>query len=243
MYEKALTLLVMSLCGLTLAVWLLPRLAKTLRELWIQYAARGKSEAAVIAALVLCAVYVGGTKPTNPVPEQPFLRPDAALAGPVAAEASDGGAPMPQGGPPRLTVGQYAAGFALLPQASTNAPWPAVPSNAVAHAPWGRYGLAEDTFWLPATNWGFVLGANAVGGAHVSSSGTLSFDPATPKGSPRAAAMPDGDTVSFLAPLQGSLGTVPPQGRFWHAVTTNGSVLMTWQDVCAGRDASSPVTF
>ena len=65
---------------------------------------------------------------------------------------------------------------------TNSAPWLAVPSNAVLHAPWGRYGLAEDTFWLPATNWAFVLGTNAADGAHVSSSGTLSFDPATPKG-------------------------------------------------------------
>jgi len=46
--------------------------------------------------------------------------------------------------------------------------------------------LAEDSFWLPAANWAFVLGTNAVEGAHVSSSGTLSFDPDLPKGSPRA---------------------------------------------------------
>jgi hypothetical protein len=250
MYEKVTTLFVMFLCGLTLAVWLLPPLAGTLRELWRQYATRSRAEVAVIAVFVLCALYVGGTKPTN---TQSQAQSGGLTNTVMIAETSDeeqvligGGTQMSllEGGEfPRLTSNQYAAGFALLTRTLTNSAWLAVPSNAVAHAPWGRYGLAEDTFWLPATNWAFVLGTNAVEGAHVSSSGTLSFDPATPKGSPRAAAMPDGDTVSFLSPLQGSLGTVPPQGRFWHAVTTSNSVLMTWQDLYAGRDPDSPVTF
>ncbi len=87
----------------------------------------------------------------------------------------------------------------------------------------------------------FVLGTDAVEGAHVSSSGTLSFG--TPKGSPRAAELPDGDRLSFLAPLQASLGTVPPQGRFWHAPTASNSLLLTWENVYAGRDTNSPVTF
>ena len=143
---------------------------------------------------------------------------------------------------PRLTTNQYAAGFALLSGTETNAaPWLAVPSNAVTHVPWTHYGLTEDTFWLPATNWSFILGTNAVDGVHVSSSGTLSFG--WPKGSPRAAEMPDGIGINFLAPLQGSLGTLPPEGRFWHAVTGSNSVLFTWQDVFAGRDTHSPITF
>jgi hypothetical protein len=100
--------------------------------------------------------------------------------------------------------------------------------------------VAEDTFWLPTNGWAFVLGTNAVDGTHVSSSGTLSFG--VPKGSPRAAAMPDGTDIGFLAALQGPLGTVPPQGRFWHAPTPSNSVLLTWQNAYAGRDADSPVT-
>jgi hypothetical protein len=84
MNVKAQTILVVFLCGLTLAAWLLPPLAGTLRELWRRYAARGKAEAAVIAALVLCAVYVGGTKPTNTQPQ--------ALSGGIADTAMTGGA-------------------------------------------------------------------------------------------------------------------------------------------------------
>ncbi len=36
---------------------------------------------------------------------------------------------------------------------------------------------------------------------------------------------------------------MPPGGRFWHAVTDSNSVLFTWQDVFAGRDTNSPVSF
>jgi RHS repeat-associated protein len=204
-----------------------------------------------IALFLVVFCQRGGSKPTNSQSqaESGGVTNTVVIAGPGEDDHGPigGGTQMSilEGEePPRLTSNQYAAGFALLTTAFTNtSPWLAVPSNAVAHAPWTRYGLAEDTFWLPATNWTFVLSTNAVEGAHVSSSGTLSFNPATPKGSPRATAMPDGDTISFLAPLQGSLGTVPPQGRFWYAVTTNSSVLMTWQDLYAGRDSNSPVTF
>jgi len=220
-------------------------------DLLRRYLALRPAHRLIVGVFVVIMCLRGGSKPTNeqqqasyPLPsaEEEMMIEEAAAALPFVGGSSlmslmEGGETL------RLSSNQYAAGFALLPRTSTNAAWLTVPSNAVVHAPWARYGLAEDTFWLPATNWGFVLGTNAVEGAHVSGSGTLSFDPDMPKGSPRAAAMPDGDTIPFLAPLQGSLGTAPPQGRFWHAVTPSNSVLMTWQDLFAGRDTNSPVTF
>ena len=93
---------------------------------------------------------------------------------------------------------------------------------------WSRYGVAEDTFWLPATNWSFLLGTNLVAGLHVSSSGTLSFN--LPKGSPTARLLPDGTLIDFLAPLQTHLGIVPSAGRFWHATTPSNTLLLTWQN-------------
>ncbi|MDD4442095.1 MAG: hypothetical protein PHX41_09385 [Kiritimatiellae bacterium] len=123
--------------------------------------------------------------------------------------------------------------------ATHTAPWPDAPSNAVVHAPWDVYGVAEDTFWLPADGWSFVLGTNGVDGLHVSSSGLVSFG--NPLSTPLPSPVPP--DASVLAPLHGSLGTVPPQGRFWHAVTPSNSLLCTWQGVCAGRDTNSPVTF
>ena len=68
---------------------------------------------------------------------------------------------------------------------------------------------------------------------HVSSSGTISFG--WPKGSPRAHEMPDGSELDFLAPLQTSIGIVPPQGRFWHVSTSSNSLLLIWQDVYGNK--------
>ena len=111
----------------------------------------------------------------------------------------------------------------------------------ITYQGWSRYGVAEDTFWLPATNWSFLLGTNLVEGLHVSSSGTLSFN--LPKGSPTARLLPDGDPIDFLAPLQTPLGTVPPAGHFWHATTPSNMLLLTWQDVYFNRLTNYPITF
>lgn len=141
----------------------------------------------------------------------------------------------------RLSTNQCRAGFALTGATNNATAWSANPETAILHSRWTLRGAAEDTFWLPATNWSFVLGTNAADGVHVSSDGTLSFWRA--KGTYLAAEMPDGYGISFLAPLQGSFGTVPREGSFWHAATSSNSVLLTWSRVFAGRDADSPVTF
>ena len=147
-------------------------------------------EASLIVFLLLSAVYVGGTKPSAPTnggPQSVSAEPavPAASGGMsfAVADAEGGGATLytlpalAEGGgvvTQRLTAAQYAAGFALA-NVLTNSGWLSVPANAVVHAPWTRHGVAEDTFYAPASNWSFVLDSNSVAGAHVSSSGTLSF--------------------------------------------------------------------
>ncbi|MGI6496844.1 MAG: RHS repeat-associated core domain-containing protein [Kiritimatiellia bacterium] len=215
-----------------------PGLRRLFRALGDRFRSLSPSVRAALSALLAVATLHG-------VPKVP-PGSNAPSSGPPPAGMVSGGLPArPARGPssgPRLTAGQYRAGFALARVATNPSPALAsVPSNAVVHAPWTRYGVAEDTFWLPATNWSFTLGTNRVGGLHVSSSGTLSFG--WPKGSPRARRMPDGSGLDFLAPLQTSLGIVPPAGRFWHAPTASNSLLLAWQDVFAGRDAGLPVTF
>ena len=101
-----------------------------------------------LVAIVFLATFIvkGSTKTNNAPPPSP----------PPGGMDFDGGLQMqPEGGEfsgPRLTTNQYRAGFALVRVATNAAPWFTVPSNAVLHAPWTRYGVAEDTFWLPATN-------------------------------------------------------------------------------------------
>ena len=235
--------------------------SRALQTLFRRYRSLPAAEMILVAAVFLSAVRAGGSKPsggTNGTSSaasatNAVLPPSGAWS--VAVSNRTTGAltlysriPTAESSPSeefvttqRLTAAQYAARFALVRVLTNAAPWFGVPSNAAVHAPWARYGVAEDTFWLPATDWTFLLGGGAVGGAHVSSSGTLSFG--RPKGSPRAAEMPDGTGLNFLAPLQAPLGTVPPAGRFWSAPTPSNTLLLTWENVLAGRDTNSPVTF
>ena len=224
-----------------LAAWL--RTSRELRELFSTLGRRFRALPPLgkLVAIVFLATFIvmGGAKTNNTPPPSP----------PAGGMIFDGGFQMESGmefedgglAAPRLTTNQCRAGFALVRVATNAASWRPAPSNAVLHAPWTRYGVAEDTFWLPATNWGFVLGTNLVEGLHVSSSGTLSFD--WPKGSPTARGMPDGSELDFLAPLQTAIGIAPPVGRFWHAPTPSNSLLLTWQDVFFNRDTNHPVSF
>ena len=109
----------------------------------------------------------------------------------------------------------------------------------MVHAPWTVYGVAEDTFWLQTNGWSFTLGTNQIDGLHVSSSGLVSFQ--NPLSTPSPSSVPE--NASLLAPLHGSFGTVPPQGRFWHAPTPSGGLLLTWENLYAGRDTNCPVSF
>ena len=194
------------------------------------------SKLVAIVFLAVCIAYGGGkarvAESSNPPPARVTVVADSGRQRQLEGEEALALC---------LTSNQFLAGFALV-QTLTNTSFAlSVPSNAVLYAPWTRYGVAKDTFWLPATNRAFILGTNAVEGLHVSSSGTLSFG--WPKGSPRAREMPDGSNLDFLAPLQTDIGIVPPVGRFWHATTPSNTLLLTWQDVYANRDTNYPISF
>jgi RHS repeat-associated protein len=255
--------LVIGLYLLTAAVWLAGSECRTraLRNLFRRFVARPVAETALIAVLVLAAMHAGSTKPaggTNGTPSSASVTNTAqwspsswsvavsnrttgtlTLYSHSLLSESSGAAAVTQ----RLTAAQYAARFALVGVRTNPPTWFSPLPNAVAYETWSRWrGVAEDTFFEKTNGWSFALGPDpVVDGAHVSSSGTLSFG--WPKGSPRAAEMPDGTGLDFLAPLQGPFGIVPPAGRFWSAPTTNGSMVFTWENVFAGRDPDSPVTF
>ncbi|MDD5720700.1 MAG: hypothetical protein PHQ53_13530, partial [Candidatus Krumholzibacteria bacterium] len=246
-------LLVIAAYVLCLAVWFAESGRKNpiFAELWRRFRTLTVSGKLVAVVLLSSFIVYGSTKTNSPAPPPaPPVPPPGASSGIVTNGFLIGGGGLlilESGGeppaPPRLTTNQCLAGFALVKSLTNAASWLAVPSNAVVYSRWTRYGVAEDTFYLPATNWSFRLaGSNAVAGAHVSSSGTISFDD-RPKGSPRARALPDGSGLDFLAPLQTAIGIVPPGGRFWHASTLSNTLLLTWQDVFAARDTNYPVTF
>ena len=215
------------------ALWLVARACETgwnhCRKLARRFFAQPWAERAfALVFFTACCIY-GGSKPA--VPAGASSGAFSGITGvPAAAALSSSGT---------LTPDQYAAGLAHVSTSTNTTAWHAAPANAVVHAPWDVYGVAEDTFWLPADGWSFVLGTNGVDGLHVSSSGLVSFG--NPLSTPLPSSIPE--HISVLAPLHGSFGTVPPLGRFWHAVTPSNSLLCTWQGVCAGRDTNSPVTF
>ncbi|HPK37182.1 MAG TPA: hypothetical protein PLH01_02770, partial [Kiritimatiellia bacterium] len=189
----------------------------------------------LILAAALCLRAVPKPVPPSgaPAPAAQRRGPPAGSPPPPAASPSGGAAPG------ALTPAQYAAGFALTRVSTNPAAWLAAPSNAVVHAPWAVYGVAEDIFWLQTNGWSFTLGTNRVEGLYVSSSGLVSFR--DPLSTPKPSSVPE--NASLLAPLHGSFGTVPPQGRFWHAVTASNSLLLTWENLYAGRETNSPVSF
>jgi len=207
-----------------------------------RFLAQSRFGRAIIAIIVAGFCHWGGTFPKQAGAPEPV--PAAAPAtSAVPLEPLERLEPLnDRTGAPRagaLSPAQYAAGFARISAATNPAAWRTAPSNAVVHAPWTVYGVAEDTFWLPTNGWSFILGTNQVDGLHVSSSGLVSF------GDPLSAPLPSSvpANASLLAPLHGSFGTVPPQGRFWHALTASNSLLLTWENLYAGRDTNCPVSF
>jgi len=205
-----------------------------------RFLAQSRFGRAIIAIIVAGFCHWGGTFPKQAGAPEPV---PAAATSAVPLEPLERLEPLnDRTGAPRagaLTPAQYAAGFARVSAATNPAAWRTAPSNAVVHAPWTVYGVAEDTFWLRTNGWSFTLGTNQVDGLYVSSSGLVSFQ--NPLSTPSPSSVPE--NASLLAPLHGSFGTVPPQGRFWHALTASNSLLLTWENLYAGRDTNCPVSF
>ena len=122
----------------------------------------------------------------------------------------------------------------------------AAPSDAAVQREWLAFGAAND--WFPVeTNslsspgkWTFPLGTASVSRLAVFSSGTAR---------PRIK-----DAATFLSPLSASIGIAPSSRHgllaegdrpsvFWHCLTPENSLVLTWQNVLLGRAASSPVSF
>ena len=122
----------------------------------------------------------------------------------------------------------------------------AAPSDAAVQREWLAFGAAND--WFPVeTNslsspgkWTFPLGTASVSRLAVFSSGTAR---------PRIK-----DAETFLSPLSANVGVAPSSRHgllaegdgpsvFWHCLTPENSLVLTWQNVLLWRDASSPVSF
>ena len=155
---------------------------------------------------------------------------------------------------PELTSNQCVSGLALVSVSTNPAPayWAIgdLPTNMVAHVnpAWLRYGIAEDGYWINSTNgngvkeWSYCIGGQEVESLFISSTGTISIS--VPAGASASHAMPDESGLSILAPLWGPVGVVPALGScVWSAATTNGGLLVCWNNVLIGRSTNNIASF
>ena len=111
--------------------------------------------------------------------------------------------------------------------------WTNRPPDAVVHERWTRYGIHEDTFYMPTNGWAFPVRGLPVEGLWVTVGGTVMLD----RGEGRLA------RDNMLSVLKGPISIVPSEGSmFWHYVTPTNSLVLTWEHVFLGRDTNYPVT-
>ena len=119
---------------------------------------------------------------------------------------------------------------------STNGTWDfSAPPGSTVHERWRLRGAADDWFPLFPTGWSFALGDTSVTNIRVFSRGKSQ--------------LPDGTEIS---PLPATLGVVPEMNwqllgsnspsLFWHSLSSDGSLLLTWQNVLLRRAATNPVS-
>ena len=109
------------------------------------------------------------------------------------------------------------------------------PAGAAVATNWMRRGAANDRTWLYPPGWAFAFGDMSVTNLKVFSRGKVR--------------LPNGTEVS---PFPATLGIVPEANwgllglyapsLFWHAVGTDGSLLVTWQNVLLHRATTNPVS-
>ena len=174
-----------------------------------------QTRAAVILGAILAAAYAG-TKPGGGNPR--------------------GGVP-PGGEPPRLlTAEEYASGVALIQVATGRWGVAAMPADAAVHGRWRRRGAAEDRSLLELPDgFTFRFFSNRASRLWVEPGGRVGWG--NDRLEPLAA------QFSFPPEANWNLLTNGAASRFWNARTATNSLLLTWENALAGRDAASPVTF
>ena len=197
------------------------------RELAAAFSKANFAAKVAIAAGLVCAVAIGGTKPGGNDPQR-LVRPPAAHRDvPTLPEAAS---------PPFAIVEVRTNGVALV-AASTNA----VVSESVR-----RHGTSEGGEWIEADVPFFRLGTNPVSRVYASP-GVLSFG--TMRHPALGASLPDGSDAQSLVALRTPLGLAPESNwhrlsapsRFWHERTPGGMV-STWENALLDRQADRPAT-
>ena len=145
-----------------------------------------------------------------------------------------------------LTAEDFGRGFVMTRVGTDEEVNFSAPPNAVVCVDWLEDGAAADWVYVAMTNWMFQVGTNAVDSLRVCSHGKI--EPILLADDGTAAA--DG----WFAPFIASLGIVPQANwgllsesdrpsQVWHAMTPEGSLVITWQNALLDRDTDKPISF
>ncbi|MDD2600138.1 MAG: hypothetical protein PHO37_13090, partial [Kiritimatiellae bacterium] len=260
MSETALKLLVTTLVLLWLIVTFYSSTVALIKDLCSQVRQLSHlMRCAVFAGLLLVTLY-GGSKGTNTTQQSTSISLIEQVATFFSGTTAERGLDIewdylvnPES-LPELTSNQCVSGLALVSVSTNPAPayWAIgdLPTNMVAHVnpAWLRYGIAEDGYWINSTDgngvkeWSYCIGGQEVESLFISSTGTISIS--VPVGDSASHAMPDESGRSILAPLWGPVGVVPALGScVWSAATTNGGLLVCWNNVLIGRSTNNIASF
>ncbi|MBR4172140.1 MAG: hypothetical protein IKR48_10860 [Kiritimatiellae bacterium] len=179
--------------------------------------------------------------------EVPFRTRVAAIIGVILVAAyactkPDGG--NPRGIPPtgggeplrQLTEEEYASGVALTLVATGRWGVAAIPQGASVHREWRLRGAADDRTLLTLPDgFAFRFFSNNVTRLWVEPGGRTGWD--ADRLEPLAA------QLSFAPEANWGVLAGGGASRFWNALTSSNSLLITWENALAGRETASPVTF
>jgi hypothetical protein len=209
----------------------------------------------VCSLLVVLTLFVyASVKPSNTASQatSPLLLEQVGIILSGASVADSGinivnPLPNDSGSEPQISSNVAAMGFTVVSVKTSlvQTVWNIadLPSNMVAsvNSSWEKTGRHHDGYWITTNGlWSFRLNNQSVDSFFLSSSGTLSFN--SPKGAVLSEEMPDSSGIPFFAPLWGSMGlTSDPdiESHLWTAPTTNGNMLVTWENVLIDRISES----
>ena len=226
------------LAALTPLVWLREHGVDLVRAALARFRRLSPSGRIVAAAFAAGLWVYGSTK--NDAPNDPASPARTPSRVPASGEPADGT-------PRRLSPAQLAAGFVLRRAVPADGLDFEPPSHAVVHGPWLLRGAHRDAFSIASSDaapWMFPFGTNRIRRVTVSSQGVVHL---------HADACGTGPSPLLLAPLRTSLGILPAArhgllpagsapGCFWHAVTDEGGLVLTWLNAALGREAAAPVS-
>ena len=145
-----------------------------------------------------------------------------------------------------ITVGDFVRGFIQTRIGTDEVFNFTPPPDATIISDWRAFGAATDWIYAAFTNWTFRIGTNDFSRLRVFSFGKI--EPFIREASGTVA------TNNWFAPFMASLGIVPQSNwdwlsesdrpsQVWYAITSENSLLLTWQNALLNRDTNTPLSF